>query len=349
MIALISTIVVLGCLIFFHEFGHFIVARLMGVGVLRFSLGYPPTMVKIKRGETEYCLSWIPFGGYVKFKGEITGERDKIVPRDHLNGRSPWVKFLIASAGPFANLLLGVLFFSAVAFFYGAGEAKDSPVVGAISPDMPAKRAGLMVGDSIISINGDTVRSWNELAQIVHKLPDTTISVVWVHNDSVLSDTIRTVARTVPGIDHPVGLMGIAPSSDIRRLPPLKALYFGVSRTVYVLYEMTFFLGRLFIGRMNWSDVGGPVLIAKYAGESAKLGIWNLVFFMGFISINLVFLNLIPLPILDGGQMLLSAMEGVRRKPIAPRTATLLQTASAALLFALMILVTVHDILRFFE
>ncbi len=346
---LLATIITLGILVFVHELGHFLVAKLSGICVERFSIGYPPNIGCKKIGKTEYCIGAVPFGGYVKLKGENPEETDP--SPDSFRAKHPAVRIAVLFAGPFMNILLGFVLLWAVLVGYGESEPRyDIPRIGSAIVGMPAHKAGLKPGDTILKVNGDTVKTWQDMADIIHALPNKTITLTVARGDSVFEITCKTTSRKVEieGKDTLFGMIGVVPYSVQKKVSPGKAIILAARGTVNISYAVITFVWKLLTGGASFSEIGGPVMIAQVAGESARNGIWQLLMFIAALSINLALLNLFPIPILDGGQILLNLIEWVRHREVSLKVQAIFQQISIFLLLLLMLLVTIKDIFNLF-
>ncbi len=348
---IVATFIVLGVLIFFHELGHFLAAKAVGVHVERFSIGFPPILFKKKWGETEYAIG-IPYGGYVKMKGQDDFEiqPDENPDPDSFYGKPVLPRAAIISGGVVFNIILAIALFFVVSFFWGVSEPiQDVASVGIVREDMPAAELGLVKGDTIIAIDGQPVKDWLALTELVYARPEEMITVRWKHNGEVMEDSVVTASHISPETGEPIGLLGI--NSDTReiKIGAGRALVLSVSRVGLVFAEMAKMIGRLFTGRFNAEEVGGPVMIAKLAGQSARLGISSFLLFIGFISVNLAFINLLPLPVFDGGHLVFLLLEGIRGKRLPLKARVVIQNIGLALILILIVLVTSNDIMRLFR
>ncbi|HEY7585381.1 MAG TPA: site-2 protease family protein, partial [Candidatus Deferrimicrobiaceae bacterium] len=314
----VAFIVVLGVLIFVHEFGHFIVARRLGVGVTKFSFGFGPKLFGVKRGETEYLVSAIPLGGYVKLVGESDGDE---VPEDQrsrsFSHKSLAVKTAVVAAGPLGNLLFAVLVFWIV--FLG-GVPALTPKIGNVLPDSPAARAGLKSGDVVVSIGGEAVSTWEELAtRIRQEGAGKGLSMTVRRDGNELAVTVAAEIREGKSIFGEKVLeprIGIVAGQDIvrRKLGPVAA-FLRAGKETGKLVELTVMTVVKLVTRVLPSDtLGGPILIAQLAGDQARQGMSPFAYFLGLLSVNLGILNLLPIPILDGGHILFFSIEALRRK-----------------------------------
>jgi regulator of sigma E protease len=345
-----ATIFVLGILVFVHELGHFLVAKKSGIRVERFSLGFPPKMIGKKIGDTEYCISWIPLGGYVKMAGE---EPD----RDEIKGE-PWefmskqvgIRALVVAAGPIMNFLLAIFVFWGIVFFEGRQEIhEDSPQVGLVAPGGPADKAGIKPGDTVISVNGVKVANFRDMAQLIYQQVEKPIEVKWIHEGKEVSAQITTFKDKVlneKGETKEVGKIGIGPSYTTVKVGLFKSFVDGVNTTIFILVESIKFIVGLITGTASIKLLGGPLFIVQTAGETAKSGFVNLLSFLALLSVNLSFINVLPIPVLDGGHLLFLAIEKIKRSPLTLKQRATAQQIGFAFLILLMIFITYNDLLR---
>jgi regulator of sigma E protease len=344
-----AAILVLGALIFVHELGHFLVAKKLGVGVEKFSLGFGPKIFGMQIGDTEYMLSAVPLGGYVKLAGEDPDEECQ--NKEHsFSESSVWSRLAIVSAGPLFNLLFAVLIFSIV---YMVGVPTLAAAIGKVRDGSPALKAGLLVGDKITAIDGKPVKLWDELRETVHNSPNKELNFTISRNQKELDVVIIPESRKTKnlfGEDISVGLIGIEPESTFvtERYNPLLAVYKGFQKTWEITYLTVVAIKKLFQQVIPADTIGGPILILQMAGEQAKIGILNLVFFVALLSINLGILNLLPIPILDGGHILFFSIEAIFGKPIAAKKREIAQQVGIAMLLSLMVFAFYNDIMRIF-
>ncbi|GAB4389674.1 MAG: RIP metalloprotease RseP [Thermodesulfovibrionales bacterium] len=344
-------IVLLGILIFVHELGHFLVAKLGGVKVQKFSLGFGPRVVGRTIGETEYRISAVPLGGYVKMLGEEPGEELPEAEKSRAFNYQPvWKRFLIVFAGPlfnvaFAAVLFVLIFLSGVPTLY--------PEVGEVMEGMPAASAGLMKGDRIVRVDGRDISEWSEMTEVIHGNPGKPLELDVEREGRSLSFTITPEKKAVTNIfgeETQVGLIGIKPSGRTfeKKFGPGEALVLGVQRTVDVSVLTVAAVVKLIQRIIPAKTIGGPIFIVQMAGEQAQEGAMNFFMFMAIISINLGIINLFPIPVLDGGHVLFLAIEAVRRKPLSERTIAVAQRLGLALILTLMAFAIYNDILRLF-
>lgn len=340
-------VVVLGVLIFVHELGHFLVAKRAGVSVLKFSLGFGPRIAGFSRGGTEYLLSAIPLGGYVKMLGE--DPKEEVTDRERSFSAKPvgW-RSLIILAGPGFNFLLAIVIFWVV---FMIGVPTLTTKVGDVMQGFPAHDAGLLRGDRIVAIDGRPLEKWEELAAQIHKSPGRPVRLTVQragHRFDLVVAPKPTKQKNLFGEEQEIGLLGIAPAEEFltERTNPITA--FGMA--VYKTYDLSRLILLTFVkliqGVVPARTLGGPLLVAQMAGEQARLGTLNLLFFAALLSINLAILNLLPIPILDGGHLFFSLIEAVRGKPVSLKKREVAQQVGLVLLVALMIFAFYNDIFR---
>ena len=340
-------VLVLGVLIFVHELGHFLVAKRAGVSVLKFSLGFGPKIAGFTRGGTEYLLSAIPLGGYVKMLGEDPKEEVADLERSFSAKPIGW-RSLIILAGPGSNFLLAIAIFWVV---FMVGVPTLTTKVGEVMEGFPAQEAGLLRGDRIVAIQGQPIEKWEELAKQIHQSPGRPVRLT-VEREGQRFDLAvapkATKQKNLFGEEQEIGLLGIAPAEEFltERTNPITA--FG--RAVYKTYDLSVLIlitfGKLLQGVVPAKTIGGPLLVAQMAGEQARLGVLNLLFFTALLSINLAILNLLPIPILDGGHLFFALIEAARGKPVSLKKREMAQQVGLVLLVALMIFAFYNDIFR---
>ena len=345
-----ATIFVLGVLIFIHELGHFLVAKWAGIKVERFSLGFPPKMIGKTIGETDYCISWIPLGGYVKMAGENPDEPTTGDPREFMS-KPVGVRSMVILAGPVMNFIAAVLVFIGVLWLHG----RDVPdpmqvVVGPVVLGGPADRVGIKTGDVIQAVDHQRVTEFGTMARLIHGRPGDTVEVLWRHEGDLYSARLRTridTAKTTDGSDTVIGIIGIGMGYITQRVSFADAVSGGLAQTFDFCGEMVKFLGGLVSGSVSIKNVSGPVGIAQIAGRVAREGWAVLLNFMAILSLNLALLNVLPVPILDGGHLVFLLLEKLRGRPLSIRQRAVAQQVGLALLLLLIVTVTYHDIVRF--
>ena len=451
LLTLLSLVVVLGVLIFVHELGHFVVAKAVGIQVLRFSLGFGRPVLSFKKGETEYWVSWIPLGGYVKMAGleeegmvgELEGGKAnaEIDPARTFDKKPLWARMAVILAGVTMNVVLAFVIFAGLGAVIGqprvattsidsvavdrlppgaqslaslshgaqivringdtvrtwqdviegvleapaetrveiAGRAEPVVIslpahdttaryrvagslipliparVGLVYPGQPASKGGLKPGDLVVRAAGDTVRSWNDLLRKIWYSPGkplpltvarggTTVDLTVVPEPTEETDTASIRPKTY-------GLIGALQDPPLlrERVSLGTALIGGVQQTVGQLGAVVGSVKRLFMGKASVREVGGPILIAQMSGQAARLGLDTFLTFVAFMSLSLAVLNLLPIPVLDGGHAMFLIAEGIRRKPLSPQLRMRLTQFGMLIVLAIMVLALSNDVLRLFR
>ncbi len=352
---LVSFIVVLGVLIFVHELGHFLVAKLFNVKVLKFSLGFGPKLISRTVGETEYLISAFPLGGYVKMLGENPEEAAEENGERSFAARPVWNRFFIVLAGPVFNLLFSVILFFVIFLVMGIPENRDTTEIGQVSEESPAATAGVEVGDTIIGIDGRDIVSWMEVLTTVSESEGRQLEFTVIRGEEQL---VIPVTPRLDSVTNIFGeevekrfMIGIVKKEqiDYRRAGVFEAMNAGIWQTWMFIYLTFMGVVKIIQNVVPASELGGPILIAQLAGEQARAGWLNLAHFMGLLSVNLGILNLLPIPVLDGGHLVFLTIEGIRRKPLNERAQIMAQQIGIALLGTLMLFVFYNDIVRIFS
>ena len=389
MTTLWATIIVIGVLIFVHELGHYLAARSVGVRVERFSVGFPPRLftftsedqgwliqmyffyrsaggkwewqavwkkklsVSGKTGTgTEYCVALIPLGGYVKMAGIIDESMDTNITHspDEFMSKSFLSQVFVMSAGVIMNVLLAFFIFSGLSYHFGSPVENPLPVVSKLVDEMPAKEAGILPGDKIISVNGEPVHNWNDMVLHIHSIPEKSIILRIERNGEYITKQFTTsfkLNQTQTGVDT-IGFIGIGQEIQYVDVDLFQACVSGFNSTMAGFGIMVMSIKMLVTGEASLKELGGPIMIAQLAGETARAGIPSFLSFMALISINLAFINILPIPGLDGGHIFVSIIEVIIRKPLSVKTRMIFQQIGMALLLLLMITVLYNDIGRLF-
>jgi len=354
MLTIISVLVVIGGVVLAHELGHFVFAKLTGMRVEIFSIGFPPKLFGKKIGETEYRISAIPLGGYVKVSGVVDESMDTEIKGEPWEFQSKNIvqKLLFISGGVLFNLLFAVFIFSILTGLSGIYEADNSPVIGEVMEKFPADSIGLIAGDRILAVNGIPTNSWNEITEIIHSYPDTIIRIKWERDGEVFEKEVHTLKnRILKGSKFvEVGLVGISPILHCKKATFFSAIGRGFENTFYWLKVTIISVELLITGQESIRNIGGPIFIAQLAGQTARTGgLSALVGLMAIININLGLINILPLPALDGGHFLITLIEGIKGKPLTTRTKLIIQQIGIAIIILLTILVFYNDISRLFR
>jgi regulator of sigma E protease len=340
-------ILVLGLLVFAHELGHFLFARLFKVGVETFSLGFGPRLFGFKRGMTDYRVSAVPLGGYVKMVGEDPA--DDISPEQaalSFSHKPVFVRAFIAAFGPLFNLLLALLIFWMM--FQFGGLRIMSPVIEGVSQDSPAAVAGIQEQDKVLSINGKKVKDWSKMAELIANSGGRPIQMEVLRDETVISLSVmpdEVPGRNILGEAQPFYRIGVE-GGQIRRPGPVEAFVYGSKETWEWVRLTGWFVSKMFTGTVPIKAMGGPIQIARETGRQARAGIVNLFYLVAVLSVNLALINLLPIPILDGGHLLFLAIEAIRRKPVSIKVREIATQVGLALLIGLMLVVFYNDFMR---
>ena len=451
LLTLLSLVIVLGVLIFVHELGHFLVAKAVGIQVLRFSLGFGRPVVEWKRGETEYWVSWIPLGGYVKMAGleeegmvgELEGGKAAVAidPERAFDRKPLWARMAVILAGVTMNVLLAFFIYAGLAAFSGVAvrsttqvdtvlthmlppgteslaglqrgdrvirvngdtirswtelqtrlltadsvvqldiAGRQEPVtvrlpadttarvrlvswgllpheparIGLVLPGEPAARGGLKTGDLVIRAAGDTIRSWNDLLLKLWYNPAKPVPLSVLRRDRVVDLTVTPRAQTdddsTSARPRPFGFIGAEGDfpETRERLPIGTSIRVGALQTVRQIGAVVASVKRLVFGEASVKELGGPIMIAQVSGQAVRLGLDRFLMFIAFFSVSLAVLNLLPIPVLDGGHAVFLIVEGILRKPLSAQLRLRLTQVGMLIVLAIMVLAISNDVLRFFR
>lgn len=356
LMTVLAFVAVIGPLVFVHEMGHYLVARWCGVKAEVFSIGFGPEIAGwADRRGTRWRIAALPLGGYVKFAGDmgIASQTDPAwlalpaAERAHsFPAKSVWQRMAIVAAGPFINLAFAVLILGGLAMTYGTPVSE--PVIGKVVAGSAADRAGLKTGDRIISIMGREIDDFRDISGIVSLRPDELLPYEIERNGSRFAQDIAAGARIEKdrfGNIYRIGMLGIGTSSvTLRQVGVLEAPVVGFKQAVDVTRTGLDGMGQIITGRRPVSEMGGPLKIADISGQAAMMGVPSFLFFMALISINLGFINLLPIPMLDGGHLFFYAIEAAQRRPVSPQVMEWAYRSGLALLLSLMLMVTINDL-----
>ncbi|WP_243545629.1 RIP metalloprotease RseP [Pseudodesulfovibrio tunisiensis] len=349
----IAILLVLGGLIFFHEFGHFIVARGFGMGVHAFSLGFGPKLLGFTRGNTLYKVAAIPLGGYVQLAGE-TGEEEEdspFPPEALFSNRPAWQRMCVVAAGPIFNLLLAFLIYWFLALAQGVGYYL--PVAGTVVPDSPAMAAGFEQGDRILNIDGTPIDSWTTMVKVIRQSEGKKLHVTVQRDDTKRNLEVTPEVKTYKNIfgeDTQVVAVGIQLDGSLA-FRPVEGL--GLREALTITWFKTVLIVDGFIKIVErlipLDTIGGPIALAQVIHKGAQSGLFDLLGWTAIISINLAILNLLPIPVLDGGHILYFFLEIILRRPIDEKWRAVATRVGIVFLLALMSLAIFNDIRRLFS
>jgi len=350
----LAAALVLGILIFVHELGHFLVAKWSGVRVLRFSIGFGPRLLKKQVGETEYALSLIPLGGYVNMLGEDEGEPDVAAePERSFANQSLATRFAIVFAGPASNLFWSWICLMIVAACYGMLVPSELPRVGGLVRGLAAEKAGLATKDQVLTVNGEPVATWDQLVERTVGSKGAPMALKVQRGDSVVDITVVPEKQATLNVfgEH-IGeayRIGIERSTDTKPVSVVEAPWLAAKQVYFYSELIVMSLVKMAQGRISSSELGGPITIARMAGERAQSGMKSLLEFMAFLGVNLGVLNLLPIPVLDGGHLFFFVAEGIFRRPVAVRVREVAQQVGLVLLMSLMLFAVYNDIYRWIQ
>lgn len=342
-INLLLFVVILGVIVFVHEFGHFILAKWNGVYVYEFALGMGPKICGFKKGDTEYNLRAIPIGGFCQLAGEdLDADDDKKIPKEkRLQNKKPWQRFLIMLFGPMNNFILGVLLIFLIAIIWG-GSSMD-PVISKAVKNTPAYEAGLRSGDKVLSINKKRVETSDDLSLYLALAPTTKKNTIVVERDNK-----KITVKVKPKKEKEGYKYGI----EIKQKKTkgfINSIVYTYKKTKSIFKQMAITVAYLFTGRVRLNQLSGPVGIYSIVGEQRTTGgIMNLIYLTAFLSINVGFINLLPIPAFDGGHILFIIIEKIKGSPVKPELENKIHTVFLILLMILMLVITINDVIRLF-
>ena len=346
---MLVSFLVLSFLIFFHELGHFIAARLLGVKVEVFSIGFGKKVFKKQWGETEYCFSAIPLGGYVQMKGQDDSDPTKVShDSDSYTTKTPFERILILFAGPFANFLLAFLLYIAIG---SLGVLKFAPQIGTVSENSAAMKAGLQKNDIVLAINQEQITSWDDIKPLVIE-SEGSVEII-IERDglkkAIILTPIISESKTIFGESIQERLIGIAPSGKTMTVyfKGLKSIQFAYDETLKATRLIVTSLQKIIEGVVSPKEMGGIISIVKVTSDAADVGIVALFMLTALISVNLGVINLFPIPALDGGHIMFNFYEIIMKRPPSENMYVRLTYGGWILLLSLMAFTIINDILRF--
>ncbi len=343
--SLIAVLFTFGLVIFLHEFGHFIVCKLAGIKVEAFSFGFGPELLGREKDGTRYSIRAIPLGGYVKPAGEnpddTAGNPDEYYSK-------PWyTRLCVVFAGPFMNYLLAFVLFSGV--MYAVGKPVYSSTVGAIAAGLPAAKAGLLTGDTILSVDGVKVSEWADMANKIRGHVESEVLIEYDRKGAVAKAKIKTKRGVDPETGKDIGVIGISPDQikpAYQKAGVLASLAFGAGQCYYWTAYTVNSLASSF-KRREKPDLSGPIGIVTIVSKAAHSGMTELFFLIALISVAVGFFNILPIPLLDGGHAVLFIAEGITGRRLTPKVMNWVNSAGIAFLVSILLFATYSDIMRF--
>jgi regulator of sigma E protease len=350
----IPFLVIISVVVFVHELGHYLIARLNGVRIQVFSIGFGPELLGITdRSGTRWKVSAVPLGGYVKMHGDAdatssTIDLTALPDPDSFPAKSVWQRMAIVVAGPLANFVFAMI--ALALLFATVGRPFTPAEVGEVQPGSPAAAAGLLPGDRILAVDGDATESFEELQAIVRERPEQTLAFTIERAGQTLDLPITPHLAEIKdrfGQVHRIGLIGVSRSGvEFRRADPVFAVVEGVGETFYLIGGTLHALGQMVVGSRTTEELGGPLRIAQMSGEIAKDGAVPVIWFTAVLSINLGLINLFPIPLLDGGHLVMYAIEAVRGRPLTERSQEMAFRFGLMVVITLMVVATWNDVIH---
>ncbi|AJR24834.1 MULTISPECIES: RIP metalloprotease RseP [Sphingobium] len=359
LLTVVAFVAVIGPLVFVHELGHYLVGRWCGVKAEAFSIGFGPEIAAwVDRRGTRWRLGALPLGGYVRFKGDMNAasqtdprwlEMPAAERAESFPAKPLWQRAAIVAAGPAINFLFAMAILATFAFVHG--ESRTPAVAGQVQPGSAAAAAGIVVGDRIVSLNGREMTTFDDIRLFAQIRPGEPVTIVIDRRGKLFEKQGKVGAVEEDdgfGNKFRIGRLGIAPGEPVIEPVSLaRAPVVAVERTGQIIRTMVETLGQIVGGGRSVKELGGPLKIAEVSGQAATLGVESFVFFMALISINLGFINLLPIPMLDGGHLLFYGVEAIQRRPVSPQVQEWAYRSGLAVLLAMMVLVTFNDLSSF--
>ena len=337
-----ATVFVFGLLVFVHELGHFITAKLTGMRVDEFAIGFGPRLVSFRYGETVYSIRIVPLGGFNDIAGMAADDNDA---GERGYCRKPILsRMIVILAGSAMNFILPVVLFFGIFFFAGVQTPNPAPVLGTVLADNPAAKAGLMANDRVVAIDDQPIETWQEMVDAIRTNHGTVPMTMQVDRDGQ-----ELTVSVTPHYDaaHDRGVIGIVNAYESTYPGFIQSVTMAFERTAMIVVMMMDALYRIVL-ELSGSELAGPIGVAQMAGEVAEMGIVPLLNFAALLSLNLAIINLLPVPALDGGHFLTLCVEAVRGKPLSPKVMHYIQNAGVGFIVVLMLLAMKNDVVRIF-
>ncbi len=338
LISVLAPLVMFGIIVLVHEGGHFVCAKLTGMRVDEFAIGFGPAIWSKKRGETLYSLRLIPLGGFNKIAGMEPGTEK--APGSFAS-RPIWARLLVISAGSLMNILLALFLFIGVTYHLGIQSLPERPAIGSVVSGSPAEAAGLTDGDILLTIDGAKVETWTDIAKTLQGKQNRVVPITYERAGETHA------ASLIPQESEGRTVVGIMAKMDSRPVTFSEAVAIGIDRSIFVTVAVFDGIRQMLTGASD--DIAGPIGIARMAGTVAEVGWVQFLLFIAIISLNLGLLNLFPIPMLDGGLLILTIAEALIGRRLPERALYYIQMTGVAILFALFLLGTANDMTRFMK
>ena len=338
LITILGAVFVFGVIVMIHELGHFLTAKACGMRVDEFAIGIGPNVIQKQKGETLYSIRLLPLGGFNKIAGmdpsEDVGERG-------FNNKPVWQRFIVIAAGATFNFLLAIVIYFCIFAFHGTTVPSHEPVIGDTFAGNPAAEAGIQQGDRILTINGQSIQEWKDITQSLQGHSNHVVSVTLDRKGEIISTTV------IPRESGDRAVIGINPVMDVKQYGIGESAISAVTHTGSTIMEMLQGLWNIVTGHSK-GDVAGPIGVAQMAGQVAQHGFISLLLFTALLSLNLGVINLLPIPVLDGGHLVLLILEGITGRKLPEKALQYIQMTGVGLLLLVFVYSTFQDILRLF-
>ena len=338
LITILGAVFVFGVIVMIHELGHFLTAKACGMRVDEFAIGIGPNVIQKQKGETLYSIRLLPLGGFNKIAGmdpsEDVGERG-------FNNKPVWKRFVVIAAGATFNFLLAIVIYFCIFAFHGTTVPSHEPVIGDTFAGNPAAEAGIQQGDRILTINGESIQEWKDISESLQGHSNHVVSVTLDRKGEIISTTV------IPRESGDRAVIGINPVMDVKQYGIGESAVYAVTHTGSTIMEMLQGLWNIVTGHSK-GDVAGPIGVAQMAGQVAQHGFISLLLFTALLSLNLGVINLLPIPVLDGGHLVLLILEGITGRKLPEKALQYIQMTGVGLLLLVFVYSTFQDILRLF-
>ena len=338
LITILGAVFVFGVIVMIHELGHFLTAKACGMRVDEFAIGIGPNVIQKQKGETLYSIRLLPLGGFNKIAGmdpyEDVGERG-------FNNKPVWQRFTVIAAGATFNFLLAIVIYFCIFAFHGTTVPSHEPVIGDTFAGNPAAEAGIQQDDRILTINGQSIQEWKDITQSLQGHSNHVVSVTLDRKGEIISTTV------IPRESGDRAVIGINPVMDVKQYGIGESAVYAVTHTGSTIMEMLQGLWNIVTGHSK-GDVAGPIGVAQMAGQVAQHGFISLLLFTALLSLNLGVINLLPIPVLDGGHLVLLILEGITGRKLPEKALQYIQMTGVGLLLLVFVYSTFQDILRLF-